>query len=259
MTTAPNIAETIRGPAPTGGVKTAVVSGGSRGLGAVIVRRLLADGWNVAAFSRSAPDGYDIAPLHADERFLWDQVDVASASEVRRFVARAIKRFGGIDLLVNNAGMLAEGLLATTTEETVARLINVNLVGPILLTKACVKAMIPRRRGAVINVSSINSVRGHQGVSVYTASKAGLDGFTRSMARELGPLNIRVNSVVPGFFASDLVASLTPARRDRIARRTPLSRPSDVEQVADTVMFLASDSSSFITGQTIVVDGGYTC
>ncbi|PTW62036.1 3-oxoacyl-[acyl-carrier protein] reductase [Breoghania corrubedonensis] len=244
--------------------QTAVVSGGSRGLGATVVRRLLRQGWNVATFSRSGPPdvaasdiGVDAGEL--DERLFWHPADMASADQLREFATLSIERFGRIDLLVNNAGMLVEGLLAMTGESDIERLIAVNLTGPILLTKACVKAMMRHRRGAVINISSINSVRGHQGVSIYTASKAGLDGFTRSMARELGPLNIRVNSIVPGFFATDLVASLNESRRDRIARRTPLHRLSDVEQVADAVMFLASDASAFITGQTLIVDGGYTC
>lgn len=242
--------------------RTAVVSGGTRGLGAILVRRLLAEGWQVATFSRSnnGPDlteaewdGVDTSRLH------WEQADMLSATSLRGFVRRVQKQFGGIDLLINNAGMLAEGLLATSSEDTVTTLIAANLVGPIILTQACVKTMMRHKQGTVINVSSINSVRGHPGVSIYTASKAGLDGFTRSMARELGPLNIRVNSVVPGFFSTDLVASLNEARRDRIARRTPLNRLSEIEEIANVVMFLASKDASFITGQTIVVDGGYTC
>ena len=240
--------------------RTALVSGGSRGLGAVIVRRLLALGWNVVSFGRGAALELDPSDkTTAASRFLWVKADLASPEELRGVVSATLARFGPIDLLVNNAGMLIEGLLAMTGERDIEKLIAVNLTGPMLLTRACIKSMMPRRSGTVINVSSINSVRGHQGVAVYTASKAGLDGFSRSMARELGPLNIRVNSVVPGFFASDLVASLGEARRDRIARRTPLARPSNVEQVADAVMFLASENSSFITGQTLIVDGGYTC
>jgi len=244
--------------------KTAVISGGSRGLGATVVRRLLLHGWNVATFSRSAPPEIDLpAGKHGSaifqERLFWHPVDTGSCEQLQRFVALTIERFGQIDLLINNAGMLIEGLLTMTGHRDIETMIAINLTAPILLTRACVKVMMPRRTGAVINISSINAVRGHQGVSVYTASKAGLDGFTRSMARELGPQNIRVNSVAPGFFASDLVASVNDARRDRITRRTPLRHLSDAEQIADAVMFLASDAAAFITGQTLIVDGGYTC
>jgi|WetSurMetagenome_2_1015567.scaffolds.fasta_scaffold365553_1 3-oxoacyl-[acyl-carrier protein] reductase len=236
--------------------RTAVISGGSRGLGELLARRLLEDGWRVAAFSRN---GAQNAENNWGDRFHHGQADLSSPESLTAFVGEVVARFGRIDLLINNAGALTEGLLVTTTRDTIKKLIDVNLIGPILLTQACVRSMMARKQGAIINVSSINSTRGHPGVSVYTASKAGLDGFTRSMARELGPLNIRVNSVVPGFFATDLVASLTPERRDRIARRTPLKRLSGIEEIANVVMFLASDKSSFVTGQTIIVDGGYTC
>lgn len=244
--------------------KTAVISGGGRGLGATVVRRLLMQGWNVATFSRSAPPKMDFPEGELDaailqERLFWHPVDICSSEQLRSFVALTVERFGQIDLLVNNAGMLVEGLLTMTGNRDIESMIAINLTGPILLTRACVKVMMPRRTGAIINISSINSVRGHQGVSIYTASKAGLDGFTRSMARELGPQNIRVNSVAPGFFPSELVASLNETRRDRITRRTPLRQLSDVEQIADAVMFLASDTAAFITGQTLIVDGGYTC
>jgi 3-oxoacyl-[acyl-carrier protein] reductase len=239
--------------------RTAIVSGGSRGLGAEIVRRLLEQGWRVATCSRNGPPDLLCDEMAESDRFLWRSADMSSTQSLRDFVKETTAQFGNAELLINNAAMLSEGLLTTTSEREIETLINVNLVAPIILTKACLKSMIRLGRGSIVNVSSINSIRGHQGVAAYTASKAGLDGFTRSMARELGPMNIRVNSVAPGFFDSELVAALTPTRRDRIMRRTPLNQLCDVEQVADAVMFLASDASAFITGQTLIVDGGYTC
>ncbi|TWA60615.1 3-oxoacyl-[acyl-carrier protein] reductase [Azospirillum baldaniorum] len=247
-------------PPPSPAERVAVVSGGSRGLGLVLVQRLLEEGWGVATFSRGTP-GADIEALQArsGSRLFWQQADLRLPESLHSFAKAVVRRFGRIDLLINNAALLTEGLLATTRGTTVADVIAANLVGPIALSQACVKPMMQQRRGTIVNVSSINSVRGHPGVSIYTASKAGLDGFTRSMARELGPLNIRVNSIVPGFFETDLVAALTAERRDRIARRTPLKRVAEIGEIADVAMFLASDRSSFVTGQTIIVDGGYTC
>jgi 3-oxoacyl-[acyl-carrier protein] reductase len=119
--------------------------------------------------------------------------------------------------------------------------------------------MLRQAAGCIVNISSVNAIRGHDGVSVYSATKAALDGFTRSLARELGPRNIRVNSVAPGYFESEMVSGLEPAQKDRIARRTPLRRLARIEEIAAVVYFLASDQASFITGQTLVVDGGITC
>jgi 3-oxoacyl-[acyl-carrier protein] reductase len=138
-------------------------------------------------------------------------------------------------------------------------LLATNLVAPIVLTQACAKVMSIHGGGQIINVSSINAIRGYRGVAVYSAAKAGLDGFGRSLTRELGPLNIRVNSVVPGFFESKLTEGVTGPNRERIGKRTPLGRIAEVEEIANAVCFLISPDASFITGQTIVVDGGITC
>jgi 3-oxoacyl-[acyl-carrier protein] reductase len=170
------------------------------------------------------------------------------------------RRFGQIDLLVNNAGVLNDQeLFLTTQAQRIDSLIALNLIAPITLAQACAKVMSVQRSGQIVNVSSINAIRGYRGVAVYAAAKAGLDGFSRSLARELGPLNIRVNSVVPGFFDSGMTANVTAENRERIQRRTPLGRLAAVEEIADTVLFVISSRASFITGQTIVVDGGITC
>ncbi len=242
----------------TGTDRVAVVSGGSRGLGAVLVERLLKDGWRVATFSRSTNPFVERVAANAGENFLWRQADLCDPQSLREFVATVRRTFGRVDLLINNAGVLHQELLLTTSVKKIDTLLAANLVAPITLAQACARAMTGTG-GAIVTVSSINAIRGHRGVAVYSAAKAGLDGFSRSLARELGPLNIRVNSVVPGFFDTEMTEDVTENNRERIQRRTPLGRLADINEVADATLFLCSPASSFITGQTLVVDGGITC
>ncbi|WP_026925298.1 SDR family NAD(P)-dependent oxidoreductase [Glycomyces arizonensis] len=240
--------------------RVAVVSGGSRGLGRLLVERLLGDGWKVATFSRKPSEFTEQTAAERPEDFLWAPVDLGDRAGLRAYAAAATRRFGRIDLLVNNAAVLTDQeLFLTVPDGRLDALIAQNLAAPIALTQACAKVMSVRRSGQIVNVSSINAIRGYRGVAVYSAAKAGLDGFSRSLARELGPLNIRVNSVIPGFFDSGMTAGVTAENRERIRRRTPLGRLAGIEEIADTVLFVISSGASFITGQTIVVDGGITC
>jgi 3-oxoacyl-[acyl-carrier protein] reductase len=246
---------------PVAARSVAVVSGGSRGLGAALVSGFLARGSTVACFSRSRSQFIEsiIAEREVQGDFWWEEVDALDADALRGFVASTVRRFGRIDVLVNNAGVAAEGVLPTMRPTEIEDVIDLNLTAAVLLTQACARAMLRQGSGSIVNISSVNAIRGHAGVAVYSATKAALDGLTRSLARELGPRNIRVNSVAPGYFHSDMVRSLGEDQMQRIARRTPLQRLACIEEIAQPVFFLASDKASFITGQTLVVDGGISC
>jgi 3-oxoacyl-[acyl-carrier protein] reductase len=240
--------------------RVALVSGGSRGLGAALVSGFLSRGYAVATLSRTNSE-FIMAMLKNEKRrmFFWSAVDIHQHDALRAFVNDVAKRFGRIDVLINNAGIAPEGVLPTMQENDIAEAVQVNLTSAIVLTQAASRVMLRQRSGCVINISSVHAMRGHSGVAVYSATKAALDGLTRSLARELGPRQIRVNSVAPGYFESDMVGHLELAEKSRIARRTPLGRLARIDEIAKAVHFLSSEDASFITGQTLVVDGGITC
>ena len=244
-------------------VPVAVISGGSRGLGLALVDLFLERGWHVATFSRSPSKAMEARLEQHGEtgtaRLMWRQADGEVADDLRGVVYAVTERWAHIDALVNNAGVGTDGLLALMRTEDMDRVLDVNLRGAILLTQACVRQMIKRGGGSVVNISSVNAVRGHGGVAVYSATKAALDGMTRSLARELGDRKIRVNSVAPGYFESDMAAGLSEEAVSRIRRRTPLGRLAEPREISEAVYFLASEQGSFITGQVLVVDGGLTC
>jgi 3-oxoacyl-[acyl-carrier protein] reductase len=222
---------------------------------------MLAEGAVVATYSRAASELIERLRRAdpAAERFFWREVDGTDGTQVTEFGGEVARRFGRVDVLVNNAAALVEEVLALTRPADIGRLIALNVESAILLTRACTRAMLLQGQGVVVNISSLNGIRGFKGVSVYSATKAALDGFTRSLARELGPRGIRVNSVAPGYFASEMAESFAAAQQAAVIRRTPLRRLGKVEDMVGAVRFLASSEASFITGQTLVVDGGLTC
>jgi 3-oxoacyl-[acyl-carrier protein] reductase len=168
------------------------------------------------------------------------------------------ERIGRLSALINNAGIVSEDLLARQKVDEIEKLISVNLAGPLLLTREAVRGMMIAGRGAIVNISSIVSVSGYKGTVAYSATKGGINAMTRALARELGGRGITVNAVAPGYMETDLVAHMGPSKLKQIVRRTPLGRPGTVDDVVEVVRFLISDGARFVTGQTIVVDGGLT-
>lgn len=238
-----------------------VVSGGSRGLGQALVEAFLAQpGHVVATFSRSKTDFTEQLQRNAmlAGRFHFEEVDMRDKEGLRSFVERVYSLFGRVDILVNNASIARDGMLATFHDDDIDAIVDIDVKGTLCLTKHCVRRMLLGSGGRVITISSIVGQSGYRGLSVYSAAKAALDGFTRSLARELGPRGIAVNSVAPGFIRSEMTKTLGDDQVRQIERRTPIGRLATAADIIPLVLFLASPDARFITGQTIVVDGGLT-
>ena len=243
---------------PSSDSPVCVISGGSRGLGLAIVEALLARGDRVATFSRSgSPALTAMAERHPDQLHT-ALCDAAESASLRRFVADVVGRFGRIDHCVANAAIAHEGVLATMRDDDITSMVAVNLAGSVFLVRECVRQMLIGAQAArsVTLISSVVASRGSPGLSVYAATKAGLEGFAISLARELGPRGIRVNAIAPGFLSTDLSASLSLHHRERLASRLCLRRLGDTSDVVGAVLFLSAGSPAFVSGQVVGVDGG---
>jgi len=230
--------------------KTALVTGGSRGIGAAIARELAAAGASVVVGYRSGAD--EANALASELRARAVRADVSSAEEAARLVEEA----GDVDVLVNNAGLTRDGLLARMPDEDWREVIETNLSSVFYTCRAVTRPMMKKRAGSIVNVSSIVGLHGNWGQTNYAASKAGMIGFTKSLARELGSRGVRANVVAPGYVETRLTDVLPDKAKELMLGNTPLGRFGDPADVARAVRFLCSDDASFITGEVLLVDGG---
>ncbi len=235
--------------------KVAFVTGGTRGIGLSIVRTLHDAGARVALTGRDATRASEVA-ASVGTRVVGVACDVADARQVDAAIAEAERALGPIDVLVNNAGLTRDNILLRLTEEDWDTVLDANLKGAFHTTKAVIKGMMKRRSGRIINITSIVGLIGNKGQSNYAASKAGLIGFTKSIAKEYASRNVLANCVAPGFIETDMTGALPEEARSSLLQAIALGRLGRAEDVAGAVLFLASDLSAYITGQVLVVDGG---
>ncbi|NSL51217.1 3-oxoacyl-[acyl-carrier-protein] reductase [Calidifontibacillus erzurumensis] len=239
--------------------KVALVTGASRGIGRAIAIELAKAGAkvavNYAGNESKAKEVVDLIKENGGEGFAI-QADVANAESVEVMVKEVIATFGALDILVNNAGITRDNLLMRMKEEDWDAVINTNLKGVFLCTKAVTRQMMKQKKGRIINIASIVGVCGNPGQANYVAAKAGVIGLTKTTAKELASRNITVNAIAPGFITTDMTDELPEEAKNEMLKQIPLGRFGDPADIAHVVRFLASDDSSYITGQTIHVDGG---
>jgi 3-oxoacyl-[acyl-carrier protein] reductase len=239
--------------------KKALVTGGSRGIGSGIVKTFLRNGASVYYISRKPGDHFDeyrrIAEEHGVE-VIYKEGNVADEETITATVNEILEESGGIDILVNNAGIAKDGLVMRMSAEDWQDVININLTSAFYISKVVSRSMIKRRTGAIINVTSIVGLVGNAGQSNYAASKAGLIGFTKSLAREIAGRNVRVNAVAPGYIQTEMTGKLSEEQQESLKAQIPMGRVGEPEDVANVIVFLASDLAAYVTGQVIRISGG---
>jgi 3-oxoacyl-[acyl-carrier protein] reductase len=243
-------------------MRNVVVTGGSRGLGLAIAKKLAASGYCVIAVARKKSDQLAAAmaetPRESGNAIRFAPFDLGDIDKVQGFVAGLRKSFGPIYGLVNNAALGTDGALSLMSNSKITALVHLNTLSPIVLTKYVVRAMMADGGGRIVNVASIVAFTGYSGLSVYSATKASIVGFTRSLAREVGRMGVLVNAVAPGFLDTEMTGAMTEDQRAKVARRSALQRLPVVEDVGDAVVFLLGDGACSITGTVLTVDAGST-
>lgn len=236
----------------------AVVTGAGRGIGRAIALRFAAEGADVVCVSRTVANSEKVAgEVRALGRKAWAHaVDVADSAGVQAAAEKILAEAGRVDILVNNAGVTRDGLLMRMSDADWDTVLNTNLKGAFLVTKAFSRAMLKQRAGRIINIASVIGLIGNAGQCNYAASKAGLIGFTQSAARELGSRSITVNAIAPGFIETDMTAEIKPELKTEMLKQIPLGSFGQAEDVAGAALFLASPAARYITGQVLTVDGG---
>lgn len=241
--------------------RTVFITGGGRGIGKEVALKFAENGYNIV--TNYVSDKTDVEALKKEfeekgVKSLIIKANVTDSEAIENLVKKAIEEFESIDVLVNNAGITKDNLLMRMSEEEFTKVIDVNLKGTYIVTKIVSKYMMKKRQGSIINLSSVVGVVGNAGQCNYSASKAGIIGFTKSIAKELASRNIRANAVAPGFIETDMTAVLGENVKENIYNQIPLKRMGKAKEVANLVYFLGTEESSYITGQVISVDGGMT-
>lgn len=242
--------------------KRALITGGTSGLGKEIALTFAEEGADVAIMGTNQERAQLVLEAlkkfetAEDQKFWSDVVNVASKEEVNQSIDRLTKEWGGVDILVNCAGITRDGLFMKMSEDDWDQVINTNLKSVYNLSHALVRPMMKARKGKIINIASVIGLTGNPGQVNYSASKLGMVGFTRSLAKELGPRNINVNCIAPGFFETPMTNVLTEEQREGILKRVPMGRLGNPKEIAHAAVFLASHMSDYVTGQVLTVDGG---
>jgi 3-oxoacyl-[acyl-carrier protein] reductase len=239
--------------------QVALVTGGGRGIGRATALALAGEGSAVVVnYSRSREEAEAVAAQigGADGQAVAIQADVSDAAQVERLIEETLERFGRLDLLINDAGITRDNLLLRMGEAEWDAVLDVNLKGTFLCTKAALRRMLRQKSGRIVNVTSVVGISGQAGQSNYAASKAGIIGFTKSVAREVASRGILVNAVAPGYIETRMTDALPAEHRESLLRQVPLGRIGQPEDVAGVILFLCSPQASYITGQVLVVDGG---